>query len=58
MNSRQSTRDTSMADAARNDRRVARAEAAYGLVVALATAAALVVAFLKWATPCIGGHLC
>ena len=47
-----------MADAARNDRRVARAEAAYGLVVALATAAALVVAFLKWATPCLGGHLC
>jgi len=58
MNSRQSTRDASMADAARNDRRVARAEAAYGLVVALATAAALVIAFLKWATPCIGGHLC
>ena len=47
-----------MADAARNDRRAARAQAAYGLVVALATAAALVVAFLKWATPCIGGSLC
>ena len=58
MSARQSARDASMADAARNDRRTARAEAAYGLVVALATAAALVVAFLKWATPCIGGSLC
>jgi hypothetical protein len=58
MSARQSTRDASMADAARNERRAARAQAAYGLVLALATAAAIAVALVSYATPCVGGSLC